>query len=379
MIFSEASIASDISEAQHTEALDYLAIELAIRDREQITNVLCHAQPDHLTEAVRDVVAAYEPVIRSVHNAVDLSETVTDFEYFLIDMLHISRLHHKDEKSRSHHAMVVPTVGDYIQLLKKHEFSCHKFLHQCAKNGKEVTGWFHDWARNAAAVFREQADIVSGAPHGAGEGVRSLASDLNSIFTALPEAQRCTSLRIIDAHANYLSKLHAASAARLASVVNSPVSDSPILRHKPHQHLFQSLSHTSNRPSSAPSSRSASPIREDSKRSLVEPDSGPGAFLARWQALLDDTAITPAKAQGPIRYGRNRDVQRSSKAGVDGEMQGELEATSTNSSANSVKQITTGEQGLREDEKVERPDVQPVVDALLPAFRNLLAKRSCNW
>jgi hypothetical protein len=94
---------------------------------------------------------------------------------------------------------------------------------------------------------------------------------------------------------------------------------------------------------------------------------------------LDDTAITPATGKGPVRYGRNKDVQQSSKVNVDGERKGDLEAISTNSSGKRVKQMTTREQGLSEGEKVQRPDVQPLVDALLPAFRQLLAKRSCNW
>ena len=87
------------------------------------------------------------------------------------------------------------------------------------------------------------------------------------------------------------------------------------------------------------------------------PDLGPGALLARWPALPDDTAITPATLDGPIRYGRNKDIQQSSKADVDEERKGDLEATSTNGSGNSVKQMTT--QGLGEDDKVQRPDVQP--------------------
>jgi hypothetical protein len=383
VILSEASETSGLPEARQKLALEYLAIQLAIRDREQITKVLCHTQPDHLTEAVRNVVTAYEPVIRSVHNAVDLSETVSDFEHFLKDMLHISRLHHKDEKNKSHNEVVVPTVGDYIQLLKKHQSSCHKFLHQCAKNGKEVTGWFHDWARNAADVFRCRSDAPKAAStvdgYSLGNGGGSFALELNSIFTALPEDERKISLRILDAHAKYLSSLHAASAVRLASVVNSPVSNSPTLRHKPHQHLFQSLSHSSSRPSSTPNSRSTSPTREGSDCPTFESDPGPGAFLARWQELLDDTPITPVAARGPVRYGRSKNVQENSKVDVDGERKGDLEATLRNSSGNIVKQMKTGDQGLSEDEKVERPDVRPVVNALLPAFRQLLAKRSCNW
>jgi len=385
VVLSEASVTSILDETQHKLALEYLAIQLAIRDREQITKVLCHTQPDHLTEAVRDVITAYEPVIRSVHNAVDLSETVTDFERFLKDMMFISRPHPKDDKSKSQNEVTVPTVGDYVQLLKKHQSSCHKFLHQCAKNGKEVTSWFHDWARKAAAAFRPQSgpldsslDLVGSCD---GDGFQSLASELDSIFIALPEAQSEKYLGILNAHAEYLSKLHAASALRFASVVDSPVSESPILRFKPHQYLFQALSRSGSRSPTSPNSRSASPTREFPKHPHVTPDLGPGAFLARWQALLDDTMITPATAEGPIRYGRNKDVQQSSKIDVDadGERRDNSGLSSTDSLGNNAEQMTMGQQGLRENEKMQRPDVQPLVDALLPAFRELLAKRACNW
>ena len=379
MILSEGLVASNLTEAQHEQALEYLATQLAIRDREQITKVLCHTQPDHLTEAVRDVVTAYEPVIRSVHNAVDLSETVTDFEHFLKDMIHTSKIRNKDDKTKSQNEVTVPTVGDFVQLLKRHQSSCHKFLHQCAKNGKEVTSWFHDWACNAAVTFRCQYDRAHCSDDdvgtSTGEEARSLATDLDSIFAALPEPQRDTCLPIIDAHAKYLSRLHAASALRLASVVGSLGSESPILRQKPHQHLWQSLSRPGSRPPSNPNSRSSSPHPQIPNSSPVETDFGPGAFLAGWQALLDDTAITPATAEGPVRYGRNKDVQQSSLVDVDGEKKGVLEAASPNSSRNNVKLMSTGETCL---EKAERPDVRPLVDALLPAFRQLLAKRACN-
>jgi hypothetical protein len=383
VILSEVLEISDLPETKEKAALEYLAIELAIRDREQIVKVLCHSQPDHLAEAIRDVVAAYEPVIRSVHNAVDLSETVSDFEYFIKDVLHVSRLYRQDEKNTSHNEVVTPTVGDYIQLLKRHQSSCHKFLHQCAKNGKEVTSWFHDWARNAAVLFRRPSDATNVASADAGRydggAGGSLALELNSIFAALPVDQHKLSLRILDAHAKYLSNLHNASAARLASVVRSPVSNTPHLQCKTQQYFFQNLSRPRSRPSSTTNSRSTSPTREDSYCSVAEPGLGPGAFLARWQALLDDTPITPAAAKGRVRYGRSKDVQQNLKADEGRERKGDLEATSTNGSEDSARQMTTDGQGLSEDEKVQRPDIRPVIDALLPAFRQLLGRRFCNW
>jgi len=151
-----------------------------------------------------------------------------------------------------------------------------------------------------------------------------------------------------------------------------------MLKHKPHNHLFQSLSRPSSRTPSVSASRSSSPSREDIPTGAEEPDSGPGAYLARWQALLDDTAITPATAKGPIRYGRSKEVQQNSKADVDGGKRGEVERESSKESADDVKPKTESELGLDENEKVQRPEVQPVVDALLPTFRELLGKKAYN-
>jgi hypothetical protein len=89
--------------------------------------------------------------------------------------------------------------------------------------------------------------------------------------------------------------------------------------------------------------------------------------------------ITPATAEGPIRYGRNTDVQQSSKIDVNRERMDSSGLNSTNSLGNNAERMTMGQQGWRENEKMQRPDVQPLVDALLPAFRDLLAKRACNW
>ena len=347
-IFTHASVGAELTEHQHKQALEYLASKLAIRDREKIIEVLCHSQPDHLTQSVRDLVAAYEPIIRSVHDAVDLSDTVNDFEHFLKDLLQIGKL------SKDNHA-AVPTVGDFVQLLKKHQSSCHKFLHQCAKNGKEVTKWFHDWAREAASHFRR-----SEAEPGAGD----LSTDLVNIISDLHDPQRQEYIPILDAHAQYLSKLHKASAIRLAAVVESPVTERSPLKVK--AHFFQNFT------SSHPTSRNTSPTRDQASKSSHEADAGPGAYLARWQALLDDTPLTPANANGPVRHGRTLDHFVEDSRAVD-------DGNEVESPKQGIKHAATGELGLQKEQQVQRPDVRAVEEALLPAFRALLATKGCNW
>ena len=65
-ILSLSSASPDLSEKQHKLALEFLSLSLAVRDRNKIIDVLCHNSPDHLTQAVREGVSAYEPMIRQV-------------------------------------------------------------------------------------------------------------------------------------------------------------------------------------------------------------------------------------------------------------------------------------------------------------------------
>lgn len=78
-ILADAGKPSDLQEDSHRLALEYLSCKLSIRDRAEIVKVACHSHPDHVTALVRTVVNAYEPVIRHMHNAVDLADTVVSF------------------------------------------------------------------------------------------------------------------------------------------------------------------------------------------------------------------------------------------------------------------------------------------------------------
>ena len=80
-------------------------------------------------------------------------------------------------------------------------------------------------------------------------------------------------------------------------------------------------------------------------------------------------------------------MQQSSRVDGSGESKGELEGPNLEESGSGsgsgmmtvIEKRTTGESGLQEDEKVTRPDVSLVVQALGEKFRDLLAERSCNW
>ena len=49
-------------------------------------------------------------------------------------------------------------------------------------------------------------------------------------------------------------------------------------------------------------------------------------YLARWQALLDATEITPADLKGKVRTGASPDVKDAARVDVDGKKKGDDEA-----------------------------------------------------
>jgi Domain of unknown function in PX-proteins (DUF3818) len=379
-------LSSQLAEDCHKEALEYLNIQLAIHDRKQIIHVLCHSQPDHLTQSIRDLVTAYEPVIRNVHKAVDLSETVGDFEHFLRDVIKMSKIHTGKEGKT-----IVPTVGDFIQLLRKHQFSCHKFIHQCCRNGKEVTSWYLEWARSAAAHFRREHDSESSRA-GAGD----LTKPLNEQFSKLPEDIQRIILPILDSQTNYFNELYSASSGRLASVLKSPLSTNPAIAKIYHAHHIslsgsltgsRSNSRAGSRSNSCPGSRSHSPTgsperspndasSESNCMPSVESDPGPGAFLAQWQDLLDSTPITPLTAEGPVRHGRHQEGVTAFAVEFDGELTVEM---AKDKAVERLEKILAQKQNGHPGAKVKRPDAKPVYDAMLPGFREMLAQQSCYW
>ncbi|GAB7353079.1 hypothetical protein MBLNU459_g3625t1 [Dothideomycetes sp. NU459] len=258
VIVSLSSASDELTEVQHAKALEYLSLQLAIRDRREIVRALCHHNPDHLTQAVRDGVSAYEPMIRQVHQAVDLSATLGDLEAFLNDMIKLSKTT-KDTRP--------PSVEDYVQLLHSHMGASHRFLHQVAKNGKEVTQWFIDYVHAAAANFKQQTSSAASP---------LISESLVSAFEQLPTDDRSAVHREVDAYARYLDALHESSAARIRDVISNK-----------------------------------------SKTAY-----GPGSYLARWQDLLDSTLVTPDKLEGPVRKGRSKSVRHEATKDVDGEVKG---------------------------------------------------------
>lgn len=95
---------------------------------------------------------------------------------------------------------------------------------------------------------------------------------LETEFQGLSESDRKLVLQELEAHHKYIDELRAASAARISAVI---------------------------------------------KRTQSMPF-GPGAYLARWQQLMDNTVVTPATLKGPVRYGGTQSVKSEARKDVDG-------------------------------------------------------------
>jgi Domain of unknown function in PX-proteins (DUF3818) len=294
-------------------------------------------------------------VIRNIHKAVDLSDTVCDFEAFLGDMLKISRI--QDETS-------IPTVGDFVALLKKHQYSCHKFLHQICKNGKELTGWYLEWAKQAASHFRRESDHSDAKIRDAGD----LTNPLNDLFSKLSPGQQSEILPILDQQIKYIDEMHASSHKRLEAVLASPPSKNPT--------IAKIIASSTN---SRSSSRSSSPApgekgTQTPKILSVGPSSnpGPGAYLSRWQDLLDNTPITPLSPSGKVEKASGKNVVKGSTKDVDGDKLIEIPDGMTR--VEKVRERVSGDGSVN-----GKPDVRIVVEAMGQDFRALLAARGVYW
>ena len=309
IILSKSSASTNLSEQQHELALDYLAIQLSIRDRQELINVLCNHQPDILTSSVQDMVDVYDPIIRALHSAVDLSGGTADLQAFLHDLVAMSRLSAKSIDKQP------PKVEDFVRLLKRHQGSSHRFIHQALKNGKELTDWYREYAKHAAAQYRQKTDKAPAPSEDGLAAAGDLTPDLEALVSNLSELDKEAVIKELDAHAKYLQALARASEARMKTVVQNTA---------------------------------------EGKSEIAY---GPGIFLAKWQSLMDATPITPATAEGPVRHGGSDSVKEATRVDVDGSKKGTAAPLEGSKAADP-----------------KPPGVSATIRLLQPGFRELLVK-----
>lgn len=320
IIFEQNSLdPHSLSEEQYELLQDFLSVNLSMKDRKAIEAIICQQNPDVLTHAIRDLVEAYDPIIRGIHNAYDLSSGLSDLQNFLDDLIQLGKppsASNNDKFDGISTPLDLPKVEDYVGLLRKHIPSVHRFLHSVAKNGGDVTEQYREYVKKAITHFRpsrkshsHHTKLESSSSSSIQQGAAgAMTSYLSTMVSELAQEQRTLVLRQLDDYFAYLTAIDCLSRDRLR-VILSESSD------------------------------------EGTRY-------GPGLYLARWQNLIDSTPITPMTPVGPVRSGR--DISVRSKAGID--VSGERKIIDLNL-----------EEGVP-----EAPDVSKIVELLGPKFRELL-------
>jgi hypothetical protein len=305
-------------------------------------------------------------------------------------MIKLARIH-TDKSGKA----IVPTVGDFVQLLRKHQRSCHVFMHQCCKNDKELTGWYLAWAKNAASQFKREADPGSDPndPQITEKGAGSLSPSIQEIFSSFPQEQQSRIIPILDSHSSFLEEMHAQSSSRLASVLKSPPSKHPAIAKIFSNSVSQPSSGSSTPITPVDRSSASLPSPSDTSREIkenptpeVSSSPGPGSFLARWQALLDATPITPLTQSGSLKAASSPEVVQSSATDVDGSRLVNFGPKEARGAQIRVEDGITRNGGKQEDAvgighqaRQRQKEMKVVIDAMSGKFRKLLAEKGCSW
>jgi hypothetical protein len=365
-------LVSSLSEAHHSQCLEYYTALLSIRDREQITRVLCRQNPDLFTQALRDAVASFEPIIRTIHEKVDIREHLSAMETFLNDFIATSRpKKHQSAAKKSDSLPYTPSVEDYVRLLQRNKQLLYNWLHQFAANCPETRDLFRAWAKETIGVFRQGTsgpdgtleERPPGSPRQDGQntplaasttkqaGAGNMSSAFQAIYQTLPQETQSAVADALDQHADYLSNLAVLSTTRMQRILDNLAPSDPL--------TSKSGTSTPRRPGAATGSTVASTtpasLSGTNTPRQAASMSGPGIFLCRWQALLDRTIVTPATPEGRPRTGR--DVKASAalgKSGIDETWQASFLAFEA------AKDVPAP------------PDVDAVTAAFGPGFRRLV-------
>jgi len=332
-----------VTPSQQTQCLEYYSALLAIRDREEITRVLCHQQPDLFSQAIREAVGTFDHMIRTLHEKIDLREHVSAAETFISDFIETSRPKKTPNEISNKSAADLktsgaqtraPSIEDYVGLLRRHRQLLYNWLHQVASQCPEIRDEFRAWANSAIRVFRQihhspdptvaEARSNTGMDTQRRGAAGALSSNLQALYTALPREAKASVLAAIDSHAAYLTTLETLSLKRM-------------------QHILDDM----------PGGVLAADDSDASKSSIC----GPGMFLSRWQQLLDDTVVGPATISGSLR--RGKDVKRSLVQGK------------TVSAAAKDGWDPSVLSKLAERDVPRPPDVSAVLEALGESFREL--------
>lgn len=316
------------TEQQHSLLLEYYSAQLSAQDRDKITQVMCRQSPDYVTTLIRDAVAAFDPIIRILHDHVDLRKYVTNSQRFIDELLEVNKP--KRDKSKM---LIPPSIEDYVFLLRRHRKWWFEYLHDFAKGCPEVRDNFFAWLKNSVLEsFRQNSSKANmdGPSQSSDQmaGAGSMSQPLRSAFSGLDKETQQKVAQALDAYDAYTQTLDEQSNKRLQGIV-------------------EGLQKQKENP------------KADPKLGSMK---GPGVYHARWQWLLDETLITPSNPSGPSRHGKDvKDVKARGKTGA--------LASKDAWDASSLPQV-------KSDATPEPPNVDIVVAALGSHFKNIVAEIS---
>ncbi|KAM0300380.1 hypothetical protein HYE67_010426 [Fusarium culmorum] len=311
---SNPTLATQLDDQKHAQCLEYYSALLSVRDREGITTAFCRQPPDLFTATIKDLFAAYEPMIRTVHSQIDLREHMESAQLFIDEFIKTS----KPNESGS-----LPTVDDYVGLFMRNRELMYRWVHAFAKSCPDVWQEMKSWTQDAVLKFRQERNPMSVAKGedldktNNGTANMSVMDDkLNKLFQSIPEKSQKDVLNALDNHAAYLAQVEALSLCRLQRLIDS----------------------------------------DDSEPGNM---SGPGMYLSRWQSLLEATPITPATPKGPVRHGKDvKNAITMGKIGVEGTEEG--------------REQTLKAAKEEAEEGPEAPNVDVVVGVMADGFRKIL-------
>ncbi|KAI3343747.1 hypothetical protein F4824DRAFT_441027 [Ustulina deusta] len=314
--FKNQQLVECLTDRQHTSCLEYYAAKLAIRDREQIMDVLCNLTPDLTTAVVLESLGALDPMIRVVHKNVDLRKHLSAMEGFLTDFIKTTKPKTQESSSR----LNLLTVEDFVGLLQRNRHLLWAYLHDFCNGCPDLRDTWRGWMKDAIKLFRRESKAGSNEKVDIGD----MGPRLQDAFGKLTDSQRKVVLEKLDAHSKHLTILGELSGAKMQKIIDAV--------------------HGRSRPNAGYMS-------------------GPGIYASRWQALLDETLITPSGLNGPLRSGK--DV-KGIRAARKPDNQGSSDPLNTN--------IAILERG--ESTNPVPPDVSMVIEALAPEFKRMVANIS---
>lgn len=184
-----------------------------------------------------------------------------------------------------------------------------------------------------------------------------MSSPLQGLYADLPPQTQQEVLATLDAYATYLTDLESLSNSRMQTVIDNLAISEPVAASK-------SGTSTPQRPGTGLSTGRNTPAPSSGVSTPTQPASmaGPGMFLCRWQALLDQTIVTPATPKGRPRSGKEiKGNTTMGKTGADG----------TKDAWNA------GFLALEAEKDVPLPpNVEAALKAFLPGFRKILAEKN---